>query len=60
VLLPGVATRYGTGAAPFGVIAFAAGLAAALGCIIGLLAERRLFFAAARHTVRLFHGDRRA
>jgi DMSO reductase anchor subunit len=28
-------------------------------CIIGLLAERWLFFADARHTVRLFHGDAR-
>ncbi len=33
---------------------FAAGL-----CIIGLMAERWLFFAEARHTVRLFHGDAR-
>lgn len=28
-------------------------------CMIGLLAERWLFFAEARHTVRLYHGDRR-
>jgi len=28
-------------------------------CIIGLLAERWLFFAEARHTVRLYHGDAR-
>ena len=36
------------------------GLAAALCGIIGLLAERWLFFAEARHTVRLYHGDSRA
>jgi len=36
-----------------------AGLAAAACGIIGLLAERWLFFAEARHTVRLYHGDRR-
>jgi DMSO reductase anchor subunit len=35
------------------------GLAAALCGIIGLLAERWLFFAEARHTVRLYHGDPR-
>lgn len=28
-------------------------------CIVGLLAERWLFFAEARHTVRLYHGDAR-
>ena len=28
-------------------------------CIIGLLAERWLFFAEARHTVRLYHGEAR-
>ncbi|HEY1461236.1 MAG TPA: DmsC/YnfH family molybdoenzyme membrane anchor subunit [Casimicrobiaceae bacterium] len=28
-------------------------------CIIGLMAERWLFFAEARHTVRLYHGDAR-
>ena len=33
------------------------GLGAAVCCIIGLLAERWLFFAEARHTVRLYHGD---
>ena len=33
------------------------GLAAAVCGIIGLLAERWLFFAEARHTVRLYHGD---
>jgi DMSO reductase anchor subunit len=35
------------------------GLAAAVCGIIGLLAERWLFFAEARHTVRLYHGDPR-
>ncbi len=34
-------------------------LAVAACCIIGLLVERWLFFAEARHTVRLFHGDAR-
>jgi len=34
-------------------------LLAVAACIIGLLAERWLFFADARHTVRLFHGDSR-
>jgi DMSO reductase anchor subunit len=34
-------------------------LLAAVGVIIGLVAERWLFFAEARHTVRLFHGDAR-
>jgi len=36
-----------------------AGAAAALSCLAGLFAERWLFFADARHTVRLFHGERR-
>lgn len=35
------------------------GLAAAACCIIGVLIERWLFFAEARHTVRLYHGDPR-
>jgi DMSO reductase anchor subunit len=35
-----------------------AAMVAAL-CIIGLFAERWLFFAEARHTVRLYHGDAR-
>jgi DMSO reductase anchor subunit len=35
------------------------GLAAAACGMIGLLAERWLFFAEARHTVRLYHGDPR-
>jgi len=30
---------------------------ALLACMIGMLAERWLFFADARHTVRLYHGD---
>jgi len=34
-------------------------IAAAAFCIMGLLAERWLFFAEARHTVRLYHGDAR-
>src|SRR5215470_6111309 len=34
-------------------------IAAAAFCIIGLLTERWLFFAEARHTVRLYHGDNR-
>ena len=29
-----------------------------LACMIGMLAERWLFFADARHTVRLYHGER--
>ena len=36
-----------------------AALAPAASCIIGLLVERWLFFAEARHTVRLYHGDPR-
>ena len=32
-------------------------LLAMLACMVGLLAERWLFFADARHTVRLYHGD---
>ena len=35
----------------------AAGLAVAA-CLVGIGAERWLFFAEARHTVRLYHGDR--
>ena len=42
-----------------GVQRWQLGLAAALCGIIGLLAERWLFFAEARHTVRLYHGDPR-
>jgi DMSO reductase anchor subunit len=30
-----------------------------LSCVVGLFAERWLFFAEARHTVRLYHGDSR-
>jgi sulfite dehydrogenase (quinone) subunit SoeC len=36
-----------------------AGTLVALSCLAGLLAERWLFFADAKHTVRLFHGERR-
>ena len=36
------------------------GLCAALLCMMGLLTERWLFFAEARHTVRLYHGDAKA
>ena len=42
-----------------GVQRWPLGLLAALCGIIGLLAERWLFFAEARHTVRLYHGDPR-
>jgi DMSO reductase anchor subunit len=34
-------------------------LVVAVLCLLGLLAERWLFFAEARHTVRLYHGDAR-
>jgi len=62
------ALRAGALLLAFGVpaIAFSAGwLDAAIAdvvaclCIIGLFAERWLFFAEARHTVRLYHGDAR-
>ncbi len=33
--------------------------AATLLCLVGLVAERWLFFAEAKHTVRLYHGERR-
>ncbi|MEO8486970.1 MAG: DmsC/YnfH family molybdoenzyme membrane anchor subunit, partial [Betaproteobacteria bacterium] len=36
-----------------------AGAAVAVSCLAGLVAERWLFFADAKHTVRLFHGERR-
>ena len=42
-----------------GVARWPLALAAAACCIIGLLVERWLFFAEARHTVRLYHGDPR-
>jgi len=35
------------------------GIAAFIACLVGLLAERWLFFAEARHTVRLYHGEAR-
>jgi DMSO reductase anchor subunit len=50
--IPAIAFASGTRNA--GVV----GLVAAL-CVVGLFAERWLFFAAARHTVRLYHGDGR-
>jgi len=34
-----------------------AGVIAAVTCLLGMVAERWLFFAEARHTVRLYHGD---
>jgi DMSO reductase anchor subunit len=43
----------------FGARRWQLGLFAAACAIIGLLAERWLFFAEARHTVRLYHGDPR-
>ena len=43
-----------TGLGNAGIAAMVAAL-----CIIGLFAERWLFFAEARHTVRLYHGDAR-
>ena len=42
-----------------GIAQWRAALAAVACCIIGLLIERWLFFAEARHTVRLYHGDPR-
>ena len=39
---------------------WAAALSIAVLAMVGLLAERWLFFADARHTVRLYHGDPRA
>jgi DMSO reductase anchor subunit len=43
----------------FGLPGAAGALIAGTACIVGLLAERWLFFAEARHTVRLYHGDPR-
>jgi DMSO reductase anchor subunit len=43
----------------FGAPHWQIGLFVAACAIVGLLAERWLFFAEARHTVRLYHGDRR-
>ena len=43
----------------FGLARWEGGVLACVACMIGLLAERWLFFADARHTVRLYHGDRR-
>jgi DMSO reductase anchor subunit len=42
-----------------GVAHWQPALAAAVCCIMGLLVERWLFFAEAKHTVRLYHGDPR-
>lgn len=42
-----------------GLARWQGGVLACVACMIGLLAERWLFFADARHTVRLYHGDRR-
>jgi DMSO reductase anchor subunit len=42
-----------------GMSQWRAALVPAACCIIGLLVERWLFFAEARHTVRLYHGDPR-
>lgn len=42
-----------------GVARWQLALAAAACCIIGVLIERWLFFAEAKHTVRLYHGDPR-
>lgn len=48
------AMAFATGTRNAGIV----GLVAAL-CVVGLFAERWLFFAEARHTVRLYHGDAR-
>jgi sulfite dehydrogenase (quinone) subunit SoeC len=42
-----------------GVSHWQAALIATASCIMGLLVERWLFFAEAKHTVRLYHGDPR-
>jgi DMSO reductase anchor subunit len=61
--LRGVALALGFGLPLASLVAAASrwplALAAALGCIMGVLVERWLFFAEARHTVRLYHGDPR-
>ncbi|HZI84405.1 MAG TPA: DmsC/YnfH family molybdoenzyme membrane anchor subunit [Casimicrobiaceae bacterium] len=62
-VLRGVALVLGFGL-PLAFLAWGNGrwevtLSIAACCIIGLLVERWLFFAEARHTVRLFHGDAR-
>ena len=63
-LLRGVALALAFGLPALVIVAGArsAALVAAVAaiCIVGLLAERWLFFAEARHTVRLYHGDARA
>ena len=50
-VLPAVWLASGATAWPLAVLAVAS-------CLAGLGAERWLFFAEARHTVRLYHGDR--
>jgi len=61
--LRGAALALAFGLPALGISAGARGPAVATAlagfCIIGLLAERWLFFAEARHTVRLYHGDAR-
>ncbi|MDQ2962432.1 MAG: dimethyl sulfoxide reductase anchor subunit [Pseudomonadota bacterium] len=61
--LRGVALALGFGLPLMSLVAGVArwepALAAALCCIMGLLVERWLFFAEAKHTVRLYHGDPR-
>ena len=42
----------------FGLARWQGAALATLACMVGLLAERWLFFADARHTVRLYHGER--
>jgi DMSO reductase anchor subunit len=42
----------------WGLARWQGALLACLACLAGMLAERWLFFADARHTVRLYHGDR--
>ena len=42
----------------WGLARWQGAMIATLACMIGMLAERWLFFADARHTVRLYHGDR--
>ena len=43
----------------FGLPSAGGALTAGVACIVGILAERWLFFAEAKHTVRLYHGDAR-
>ena len=41
----------------WGLARWQGALLACVACLAGMLAERWLFFADARHTVRLYHGD---